>query len=127
MLKQHRELSMSIRRTIENNEEAGIRPSKTYQSFVAAAGGHRELNSIEKDVKNYITREVRNVSEQEDAKEFGKYLLRMKEKNPNFFFELQLEEDQSIKLAFWADARSRAAFEYFGDVISFDTTYNTNR
>ncbi|RYQ83941.1 hypothetical protein Ahy_B10g102817 [Arachis hypogaea] len=40
MLKQHRELSMSIRRTIENNEEAGIRPSKTYQSFVAAAGGH---------------------------------------------------------------------------------------
>ncbi|RYR12214.1 hypothetical protein Ahy_B04g069747 [Arachis hypogaea] len=42
MLKQHRELSMSIRRTIENNEEAGIRPSKTYQSFVAVAGGHRE-------------------------------------------------------------------------------------
>ncbi|RYR48354.1 hypothetical protein Ahy_A07g034384 [Arachis hypogaea] len=74
MLKQHRELSMSIRRTIENNEEAGIRPSKAYQSFVAAAGGHRELNFIEKDVKNYITREVRNVSEQEDAKEFGKYL-----------------------------------------------------
>ncbi|RYQ88367.1 hypothetical protein Ahy_B09g095591 isoform F [Arachis hypogaea] len=127
MLKQHRKLSMSIRRTIENNEEAGIRPSKTYQSFVAAAGGHRELNFIEKDMRNYITREVRNVSEQEDAKEFGKYLLRMKEKNPNFFFELELEEDQSIKLAFWADARSRAAFEYFEDVISFDTTYNTNR
>ncbi|RYQ96742.1 hypothetical protein Ahy_B08g092611 [Arachis hypogaea] len=96
MLKQHRELSMSIRRTIENNEEAGIRPSKTYQSFVATARGHRELNFIEKDVRNYITREVRNVSEQEYAKEFGKYL-------------------------------SRAAFEYFGDVISFDTTYNTNR
>ncbi|RYQ80334.1 hypothetical protein Ahy_Scaffold1g106820 isoform L [Arachis hypogaea] len=51
----------------------------------------------------------------------------MKEKNQNFFFELELEEDQLIKLAFWADARSRAAFEYFGDVISFDTTYNTNR
>ncbi|RYR72248.1 hypothetical protein Ahy_A02g006450 [Arachis hypogaea] len=127
MLKQHRELSMSIRRTIENNEEAGIKPSKTYQSFVAASGGHRELNFIEKDVRNYITREVRNVFEQEDAKEFRKYLLRMKEKNQNFFFELELEEDQSIKLAFWTDARSRATFEYFGDVISFDTTYNTNR
>ncbi|XP_052113927.1 VAN3-binding protein-like [Arachis duranensis] len=78
-------------------------------------------------MRNYITREVRNVSEQEDAKEFGKYLLRMKEKNQNFFFEFELEEDQSIKLAFWADARSRAAFVYFGDVISFDTTYNTNK
>ncbi|RYR22181.1 hypothetical protein Ahy_B03g067464 [Arachis hypogaea] len=54
MLKQHRELSMSIRRTIENNEEAGIRPSKTYQSFVAAAGGHRELNFIEKDIPSKL-------------------------------------------------------------------------
>ncbi|QHO20644.1 Protein FAR-RED ELONGATED HYPOCOTYL [Arachis hypogaea] len=32
---------MSVRRTIENNEEAGIRPSKTYQSFIAAARGHQ--------------------------------------------------------------------------------------
>ncbi|RYR26073.1 hypothetical protein Ahy_B02g060224 [Arachis hypogaea] len=57
MLKQHRELSMSVRRTIDNNEEAGSRPSKTYQSFVAAAEGHHELNFIKKDVRNYITRE----------------------------------------------------------------------
>ncbi|RYR08372.1 hypothetical protein Ahy_B05g076029 [Arachis hypogaea] len=127
MLKQHRELNMFVRRTIETNKEAEIRSSKTYQSFVAAAGSHRELSFIEKDVRNYITREVRNISKQNDAKEFGKYLLRMKEKNQNFFFELNLEGDNCIKHAFWADARSKAAFEYFGDVISFDTTYNTNR
>ncbi|RYR61800.1 hypothetical protein Ahy_A04g019011 [Arachis hypogaea] len=127
MLKQHRELSMSVRHTIENNEEASIRPSKTYQSFVAATEGHRELNFIEKDEEKYITREVRNVSKLEDAKEFEKYLLRMKEKNQNFFFELELDDDQWIKLTFWADTMSRATCEYFGDVISFDTTYNTNR
>ncbi|RYQ96595.1 hypothetical protein Ahy_B08g092411 [Arachis hypogaea] len=78
MLKQYRDLSMFVRRTIENNEEADIRLSKTYQSFVAATGGHRELNLIEKDVRNYITREVWNVSELDDEKEFKKYLLRMK-------------------------------------------------
>ncbi|XP_025647866.1 protein FAR-RED IMPAIRED RESPONSE 1-like [Arachis hypogaea] len=127
MLKQHRELSMFVRRTIETYEEARIRPSKTYQSFVAAAGSHRELDFIEKDVRNYITREVRNISEEDDAKEFGKYLVRMKEKNQNFFFELNLEGDHCIKHAFWADARSRDAFDYFGDMVSFDTTYNTNK
>ncbi|RYQ95397.1 hypothetical protein Ahy_B08g090679 [Arachis hypogaea] len=73
MLKQHRELNMFVHCTIENNEKAGIRPSKIYQSFVAAAGSHRELSFIEKDVRNYITREVWNVSEQDDAKEFSKY------------------------------------------------------
>ncbi|RYR37822.1 hypothetical protein Ahy_A09g042720 [Arachis hypogaea] len=46
---------------------------------------------------NYITREVQNVSKQDDAKEFEKYLLRMKEENKNFFFELNLEVDHSIK------------------------------
>ncbi|RYR69306.1 hypothetical protein Ahy_A03g015861 [Arachis hypogaea] len=126
MLKQHRELSMFVRRTIETNEEAGIRPRKTYQSFIVVADSHRELSFIEKDVRNYITQKVRNVFEQDDAKEFGKYLLRIKEKNQNFFFELILEGDHSIKHAFWADARSRAACENFGDVISFNTTYNTN-
>ncbi|RYQ82624.1 hypothetical protein Ahy_B10g101204 [Arachis hypogaea] len=72
MLKQHRELSMFVRHTIESNEEAGIRPIKTYQSFVVAAGSHRELSFIEKDVRNYITRDVRNISEEDDAKEFRK-------------------------------------------------------
>ncbi|XP_016165119.1 protein FAR-RED IMPAIRED RESPONSE 1-like [Arachis ipaensis] len=51
----------------------------------------------------------------------------MKEKNQNFFFELNIEGNHSIKHAFWADVRSRAACEYFGDMISFDTTYNTNK
>ncbi|RYQ90946.1 hypothetical protein Ahy_B09g096864 isoform C [Arachis hypogaea] len=100
MLKQHRELSMFVHHTIETHEEAGTRSSKTYQSFMAGAGSHRELGFIEKDMRNYITREVQNIFKEDDAKEFGKYL---------------------------ADARSKAAFEYFGDVVSFDTTYNTNR
>ncbi|RYR78227.1 hypothetical protein Ahy_A01g002960 isoform B [Arachis hypogaea] len=94
MLKQHRELSMFVCRTIENNDEVEIKLSKTYQSFVPTTDSHRKLSFIKKDVRNYITRNVRNVSEQDDAKEF---------------------------------ARSRAAYEYFGDVVSFDTTYNTNK
>ncbi|RYR79633.1 hypothetical protein Ahy_A01g004442 [Arachis hypogaea] len=48
-------------------------------------------------MRNYITREVRNISEQDDAKEFGKYLLRIKEKNKNFFFELNLEVQSSFR------------------------------
>ncbi|XP_057734202.1 protein FAR-RED IMPAIRED RESPONSE 1-like [Arachis stenosperma] len=114
VLKQHRELSMFVHCTIETNEEARIRPSKIYQSFLATASSHRELSFIEKDVRNYITREVRNISKQGDAKEFGKYLLRMKEKNQDFFFELNLEGDHCIKHAFWADARSRAACSFVG-------------
>ncbi|RYR59664.1 hypothetical protein Ahy_A05g025571 [Arachis hypogaea] len=54
MLKQHIELSMSIRRTIENNKEAGIRPSKIYQSFVAAARGHRDKDSFDRNWNDFL-------------------------------------------------------------------------
>ncbi|KAL4394711.1 hypothetical protein AHAS_Ahas02G0179300 [Arachis hypogaea] len=94
---------------------------------MAAAGSHRELRFIEKDVRNCITRKVRNIFEEDDAKEFGKYLVRMKEKNQNLFFKLNLKGDHCIKHSFWADARNRAAFDYFENMVSFDTTYNTNR
>ncbi|RYR37834.1 hypothetical protein Ahy_A09g042740 [Arachis hypogaea] len=118
MLKQHRKLSMFVHRTVENNNEAGIRPSKTYQSFVTTGGSHCELSFIEKDVRNYITREVHNVFELDDAKEFEKYLLRMKEKNHNFFFELELEVDHSIKIAFWVATRSRVVCNMVLETIS---------
>ncbi|RYR59466.1 hypothetical protein Ahy_A05g025359 [Arachis hypogaea] len=54
-------------------------------------------------------------------------MLKQHRENQNFSFELNLEGDHSIKNAFWTDARCRAACEYFEDVFSFDTTYNTNR
>ncbi|RYR29193.1 hypothetical protein Ahy_B01g053534 [Arachis hypogaea] len=83
ILKQHREVSMFVRCTIETNEEARTRSSKTYQLFVVATGSHHELSFIEKDVRNYITREVMNVSEQDDAKEFGKRIRQKLERFPH--------------------------------------------
>ena len=32
-----------------------------------------------------------------------------------------------LRNVFWADARSRTAYQEFGDVITFDTTYLTNK
>ncbi|MED6164141.1 hypothetical protein PIB30_086840, partial [Stylosanthes scabra] len=64
MLAQHRELSLEVRRTIKNNDASGIRPCQTYQALVTAAGGHNELGFIERDAKNYISREIRNVREE---------------------------------------------------------------
>ncbi|MED6146282.1 hypothetical protein PIB30_032999 [Stylosanthes scabra] len=60
-----------VRRTIEINDQAGIPPSKSYQSLVMATGEYEKLNFIEKDMWNFITREVRNVSEEDDARELG--------------------------------------------------------
>ncbi|KAL9463985.1 hypothetical protein AB3S75_001729 [Citrus x aurantiifolia] len=44
-----------------------------------------------------------------------------------FFFSIDLDEQDRLKNVFWADRRSRAAYKYFGDVVTFDTTYLTNK
>lgn len=51
----------------------------------------------------------------------------MQYKNSGFFSLMDMDDDLRLKNVFWADARSRAAYQYFGDVVTFDTTYLTNR
>jgi zinc finger SWIM domain-containing protein 3 len=39
---------------------------------------------------------------------------------------LEIDDNCRLLNVFWADARSREAYEFFGDVITFNTTYLTN-
>jgi len=39
---------------------------------------------------------------------------------------LDKDDEYRLRNVFWADARSRASYEYFGDVITFNTAYLTN-
>ncbi|XP_022894740.1 protein FAR1-RELATED SEQUENCE 6-like [Olea europaea var. sylvestris] len=62
----------------------------------------------------------------EDAEALMTYFYKMQARNSNFFYTIDRDEESHIRNVFWADARCRAAYESFGDVIFFDTTYLTN-
>jgi hypothetical protein len=47
--------------------------------------------------------------------------------NSNFFYAIDLGEDQRLKNLFWVDAKSRHDYDTFSDVVSFDTTYVRNK
>ncbi|CAL1353892.1 unnamed protein product [Linum trigynum] len=47
--------------------------------------------------------------------------------DPAFFYEIQVDINEEIASIFWADGRMRMDYFYFGDTISFDTTYRTNK
>lgn len=51
----------------------------------------------------------------------------MQYKSDGFFSLMDLDNDSKLRNVFWADARSRAAYKHFDDVITFDTIYLTNR
>ncbi|XP_043700302.1 protein FAR1-RELATED SEQUENCE 5-like [Telopea speciosissima] len=47
--------------------------------------------------------------------------------NPSFTYGLQLDIDEKITNIFWADARMLIDYALFGDVVTFDTTFCTNK
>ncbi|XP_016164230.1 protein FAR1-RELATED SEQUENCE 5-like [Arachis ipaensis] len=124
---EYRELTMHAKCVIQNNDEAGIRPNKTYLALANEVGGSSKLGYSEKDVRNYITRNLRCADVNEDVKEMIRYFMRMRDINPNFFYAVDVDETNKFKSAIWVDARCRASYEYFGDVVSFDTTYRRNK
>ncbi|XP_016192822.1 protein FAR1-RELATED SEQUENCE 5-like [Arachis ipaensis] len=124
---EYRKLSMHAKCMIENNDEAGIRPNKTFLTLANEAGGPSNLGFSEKDLRNYITARLRTSNMNADIREMMSYFMRMKEINPNFFYAVKLDEECKFRSAVWVDARCRASYEYYGDVVSVDSTYSTNR
>jgi hypothetical protein len=46
--------------------------------------------------------------------------------NPKLYWDAQLDKNGVIKKMLWSHASSQAEFAYFGDAVTFDTTYKTN-
>ncbi|KAL4337282.1 hypothetical protein AHAS_Ahas12G0094600 [Arachis hypogaea] len=55
------------------------------------------------------------------------YFKRMKERDNRFYYDVDYNKECQIIRILFADLRRIASYEYFGDVVSFDTTYLTNK
>ena len=62
-----------------------------------------------------------------DASAIQSYFMHVQATDSNFFYMLDLDDENRLKNLFWADGRQRAVYEEFGDVVTFDTTYLTNK
>ncbi|XP_057453383.1 protein FAR1-RELATED SEQUENCE 3-like isoform X2 [Lotus japonicus] len=62
-----------------------------------------------------------------DAQNLLNYFKKMQGKNPGFYYAIQLDDENRMINVFWADARSRSAYNYFGDAVIFDTMYRPNQ
>ncbi|MED6193225.1 hypothetical protein PIB30_017191 [Stylosanthes scabra] len=62
-------LSLDAKCVIEDNDEAGIRPNKTYLALSNEVGGFSNLNFSEKDVRNYMSSKLRTSDMNLEVKE----------------------------------------------------------
>ncbi|XP_042387960.1 protein FAR1-RELATED SEQUENCE 5-like [Zingiber officinale] len=106
--------------------DVGIPPKASHDLMVRQVGGRENLGFIPEDYKNYLRSKRTRIMRVGDTGGVLEFLQKMQFDDPNFFYAIQVDEDDLITNIFWCDAKMRADYGNFGDVVCFDTTYRKN-
>ncbi|KAJ0096937.1 hypothetical protein Patl1_29335 [Pistacia atlantica] len=125
-LRSHRHVSGSAKSLIDTLQGAGIGPSGIMSALIKEYGGISNVGFTERDCRNYM-RSSRQRTLGGDTQLLLDYLRNKQSENPAFFYAVQGDEDQCMSNIFWADPKARTNYTFFGDTVTFDTTYRSNR
>ncbi|KAG7996493.1 hypothetical protein I3843_01G162700 [Carya illinoinensis] len=126
LLRGHRGVTRVQKKLILTLNESGVPTRKLMSVLSKESGGDFNIGCIGKDVENYLENKKRKLFEEGDAQRLYAYFLDRQCKKHEFVYSMQVDENGWMGSCFWADARSRVVYQYFGDVVIFDATYLTN-
>ncbi|XP_075089661.1 protein FAR1-RELATED SEQUENCE 5-like isoform X2 [Nicotiana tabacum] len=127
MLPSQRNIKLSQAYEIDLLDDSGICPKSSFDYASRLAGGKASLGYTKRDHINYLRDKRKESLKQGVARSLVDYFEKRVIKDPSFRFSLQLDDDGLITNVFWADAKMIRDFQIYGDVVSFDTTYRTNK
>ncbi|XP_043713488.1 protein FAR1-RELATED SEQUENCE 5-like [Telopea speciosissima] len=125
-LRSHRHVSGPARSLIDTLQAAGIGPSGVMSVLIKESRGINNVGFTTVDCRNYMS-SSRQRTLGSGGQHVLDYLKRMQTENPAFFYAIHGNGEHSTGNVFWVDANSRMSYKYFGDTVTFDTTYRTNR
>lgn len=102
------------------------RTKKMYVAMSRQSGGYKKHENKKGSVTNQSGSTQHLVLEEGDAQVMLDHFMYMQDENPNFFYAIDLNEEQRLRNVFWVDAKGRLDYGNFGDVVFFDTTYIKN-
>ncbi|KAG6392657.1 hypothetical protein SASPL_146881 [Salvia splendens] len=127
MLSSQRNITDVQAHEIDLADDVGIMQKSTFNLMTRQAGGRDGIGYNILDAKNYLRSKRQKSMVYGEAGCLMRYFQEQLSKNPSFYHASQMDMDEQITNVFWADARMLIDYEYFGDVVSLDTTYCTNR
>ncbi|GJV72972.1 FAR1-related sequence 5-like protein [Tanacetum coccineum] len=124
-LKARRKLDFSDKVFIHHASLSNIGPTKAHRLRVAFMGGYHKVRGKAIDWKNF-RRSLNKYIGPRDAQMLVDKLNDRKKHVPNFSFEYKTVNGELFRM-FWVDETMKCNYIAFGDVVSFDATYRTNR
>ncbi|KAL6533762.1 hypothetical protein OROHE_013599 [Orobanche hederae] len=99
---------------------------KSFRLFKELVGSYKDVGCSSTDFKNY-SRDLRAFVEGVDAQILLDKFKSKREHSNGFTFYYSVDESDKLKRLFWADYVSIQNYYVYGDAVSFDATYSTNR
>ncbi|XP_020258519.1 protein FAR1-RELATED SEQUENCE 5-like [Asparagus officinalis] len=107
--------------------QCGIPKNKIMDFMEYRDGGYEKVGFIRKDIYNKWGKISRRIIEHGDAQTILNMMEQRKRKDVYFFYLNKTDDEGHLTHLFWADSQSRVDYEAFGDVLLFDSTYQTNK
>ncbi|XP_051133103.1 protein FAR1-RELATED SEQUENCE 5-like [Andrographis paniculata] len=107
--------------------EAGLPIRSSYVLMKIAAGGKENMGFLKLDLKNHMKKRRKEIFKEDEANAILQYFGQRSQNNPLFFYEIEVDYEDKIADIFWLDAKMREDYTLFGDSITFDTIYQTNK
>jgi hypothetical protein len=120
LLRCHKNLSVAARSLVEKFDEEGVPTGKVASMFNSG-----DLSFLDRNCWNHLRNLRRKNLDIGDAQAVFNHCKQKQAEDPNFFYAIQCDDESRMINFLWIDARSRSAYQNFGDVITFDTTYKT--
>ncbi|CAH9061120.1 unnamed protein product [Cuscuta europaea] len=126
MIRSHRHVSETQASQILLVDASGLKPRDFHTYVSQQAGGVESIGYTRKDHRNCLRTKTKQSLEYGELGALMMY-FKSKSENPSFFYDFQMDDEDQITNIFWTDAQMINDYGYFGDVVSFDTTYKTNK
>ncbi|XP_042027185.1 protein FAR1-RELATED SEQUENCE 5-like [Salvia splendens] len=122
----NRNLDLVHQKFILDCANANIGPTLSFSLLKEVLGGLDYVGCTVLEVRNY-RRDLRAYVEGADAQMLLNELRRKKELCSAFTYEYEVNSKDRMTRLFWCDPTGRRNYHLYGDIVSFDTTYSTNR
>ncbi|XP_074303036.1 protein FAR1-RELATED SEQUENCE 5-like [Silene latifolia] len=103
-----------------------IGTSTSFRLCKEYANGYENVGTSLTEFKNF-NRDVKCFTGGKDAQMVIDRFKEISETSTGFYFAYYTDESHILSRLFWCDSQSRQNYSLFGDAVSFDATYGTNK
>ncbi|XP_074303995.1 protein FAR1-RELATED SEQUENCE 5-like [Silene latifolia] len=121
-----RSLDMFQKTLILDNSKLNIGAGLTFRQVKELVNGYENIGATLIDFKNF-QRDIKCYIGLRDADLFIYRLEKLKATQPQFYFAYDVDPQNRLTKFLWADATCIRNYSFFGDAVSFDPTYGTNK